>query len=115
MVFKQILPPLSISHMILEEIGVSRVTERAIRESVLNFTVVSGLNEGRLEYSLERAGSVRVDLIDLTGRVIRRILDDNQQSGLHTLTIPLNDLPPGFYIIRLQTPEGIHAAKAIIR
>jgi hypothetical protein len=55
-----------------------------------------------LRYSLPRGGTVRLSLIDVQGRMVRRLVDGVQGAGPHSVTLRGEDLPSGVYRVRLE-------------
>jgi hypothetical protein len=52
-----------------------------------------------------RSGGYRVtiDLIDISGRVVKQILDDHKQEGMYKFTTDMSSVPPGMYFLRLNS------------
>jgi len=55
-----------------------------------------------LRYSLSRGGTVRLSLVDIQGRVVRRLVDGVQGAGPHSVMLRGEDLPSGVYRVRLE-------------
>ncbi len=60
-------------------------------------------NSATIEYSLPEASEVKIVLYDLTGRKIENLYSGYQNSGIHTLSINVNDLNPGIYFYKMKT------------
>jgi hypothetical protein len=54
-----------------------------------------------IAYSLANAGLVNLKVYDLTGRVITTLVNENQESGSHTVSFDGVNLPSGIYYYRL--------------
>jgi len=54
------------------------------------------------------------DLYSISGKKIRRLIDENKSPGDYKLDIDLNDLPTGVYFIRLQAGDNIAVQKIIV-
>lgn len=68
-----------------------------------------------IQYELPVGGPVRVAIHGMTGRQIA-VLDRNERSaGVHQLRWNTAGIPPGLYVIRLQTASGEQSLKAVIR
>ncbi len=52
-------------------------------------------------FELPRAGAVSIDLIDVNGRLVRRLLDRRMAEGRHELELSGEGLVPGVYFYRL--------------
>ncbi|MBI1191658.1 MAG: Omp28-related outer membrane protein [Bacteroidetes bacterium] len=59
-----------------------------------------------LYLELDAPTSLRIELMDATGRVIRLLGDTDYSTGRHTLPIAVNDLSTGAYFVSLSNQEG---------
>ena len=57
----------------------------------------------RIIFSLPRSGQVKLDVYNLAGRLVARLLDEPLPSGAHQLIFNGKDLPSGLYFYRLST------------
>jgi len=65
-----------------------------------------------IEFSLPQSGQISVDVIDITGRVVQKVLHDRMYAaGFHRFTIDATHLASGVYLIRMQTASGIVTQK----
>ncbi|HSQ60255.1 MAG TPA: Ig-like domain-containing protein, partial [Acidobacteriota bacterium] len=78
--------------------------------------------EGTLSFRTARAGPIRVRLFDVSGRLVRVVLDDpSRAAGYHDIALDARDasgerLRSGIYYYRIEAPEGPSAGKlAIVR
>ena len=60
---------------------------------------------------LQRSGQVHVSLISLTGEKVFFRQVEKCPSGESTLQLPMTDITPGAYILRVHTPDGIFTSK----
>jgi glucose/arabinose dehydrogenase len=61
----------------------------------------------QMDYSIKQSSSVQVVLLDVTGRVIRTLLDEYVQAGTHTLEVnELSSLPNGSYFYRMNVVQN---------
>ncbi|MBK6911742.1 MAG: T9SS type A sorting domain-containing protein [bacterium] len=67
-----------------------------------------------IEYALPTPAHVTLDVIDITGRNVRTLLDSEQPAGLHRLTFDANGLPSGLYFVRLTAPGRTDARKIVL-
>jgi hypothetical protein len=67
-----------------------------------------------LDFRLEAPEYVRVELIDLRGRVVRGLPGQVMPAGAHTLPIATHALAHGTYLLRLQRGEQVDVLKAVI-
>jgi hypothetical protein len=68
----------------------------------------------RLSYSLSRRAVVRLLLLDLQGRVVRRLVDGECVAGAHDATLEVGGLAPGLYLVRLQAPGAELSRKVVL-
>ena len=59
-----------------------------------------------LRFDLAEAGAVRVVLYDVLGREVRVLAEGVRSAGTHTVRVETEALPPGAYVLRLDTAEG---------
>lgn len=59
-----------------------------------------------LEYQLEAAGEVELDLFDVLGRRVVDLVNENKSAGRHSFIFDVSELPSGVYFCRLTTAEG---------
>jgi hypothetical protein len=59
-----------------------------------------------VEFSLKESGTVRLDIIDFQGRVVRTESPGSFSRGINQATIMRRQLLPGIYLYRLNTPGG---------
>lgn len=57
--------------------------------------------EVTLRFTMDRGARARIDVIDVTGRVVTTLLDGFVQPGTHLMQIPLTGLAPGRYFVRV--------------
>jgi hypothetical protein len=68
-----------------------------------------------LEYRLDYASQVRIELLDITGRVVRDVFTGDVQAGeLKRATTDTRHLPPGTYLYRILTDQEVIMKKSII-
>ncbi len=89
-------------------------TEQMCSPVALNcFNPVSpnpAVESAALSFTLATPAQVSLDVYDLGGRVVTTLVNDNMQSGSHSLLWDLSDssgnsVPAGVYHVRLTTPE----------
>lgn len=56
----------------------------------------------QIEYTLEQAGSVQLEVYDLQGRFIESLVNTHQQSGTHQVQWFANSQSTGLYFVRIQ-------------
>lgn len=60
-----------------------------------------------LSYTVEKEGFVRIALFDISGRVIKSLLNESRSAGVYSLTIDNSNLPAGVYFIKVNSPDGV--------
>jgi hypothetical protein len=76
--------------------------------------------QARLRFGNARRGAVRVDLFDLSGRVVRTLMDvPDARAGEHDISIDLGSggagpLPQGLYFYRIQTADGTASGRFVL-
>ncbi|UOQ55376.1 T9SS type A sorting domain-containing protein [Hymenobacter cellulosivorans] len=61
----------------------------------------------QLDYSVQKAGPVTIEILDGRGNTLRPVLQNqHQDKGSHTLTTNLSDLPAGTYFYKITTRSG---------
>ncbi|MEL7001780.1 MAG: FG-GAP-like repeat-containing protein [Bacteroidota bacterium] len=63
--------------------------------------------------SFENNNDLAVSIIDRSGRTLREVHSDQVNSGV--LTLAINDLPDGLYLLKLQTSQGVETTKFLKR
>lgn len=58
-------------------------------------------NNLTLNYNLKTSGKLKVDLLDISGRLVESVFVGNKPAGEHTQKIQVNDLSPGIYFVRI--------------
>jgi glucose/arabinose dehydrogenase len=71
-----------------------------------------------LSYGLPRTGRAQIDVYDVRGRRVRRLVDSHDNAGLHRTTWDgLDDggrpLGAGIYFVRLRTPAGERSLRVV--
>jgi hypothetical protein len=70
--------------------------------------------ETRIGFELARAGEVRLDVFDITGRLVQRLVDGRISEGSHEIGFDARDLPSGVYVYRLAAGNMSEAKKMIL-
>ena len=60
-----------------------------------------------LTLSLEKGTKLSVQVVDMMGRVVNQIADQNLSAGTHTFQIATDNLAAGVYNVRIATAEGV--------
>lgn len=60
---------------------------------------------------LGASGPVQVELLDLLGRPLRTIAQENRPAGTSTWNVSLRGIPSGMYLVRLQFKDAVRVVK----
>jgi len=70
--------------------------------------------KARIEYSVEKTGAVHICLVDLTGRKILSLIDEENTIGSYNFEYDFSSLPSGTYLLRMETSDSNFCEKIII-
>ena len=68
----------------------------------------------RIDFTLPQDMPVRLDILDLRGRIVATPLNGLRAAGTHHVDVAMQGLPSGLYIYRLSTPESRHSKKIVL-
>src|SRR5690554_449660 len=68
-----------------------------------------------LNYSLKTTGELKVDLLDISGRLVESVFEGDRPAGEHTQNIQVNNLSPGIYFVRLSVNGGQITRKLVVQ
>ncbi|MEO0094998.1 MAG: T9SS type A sorting domain-containing protein [candidate division WOR-3 bacterium] len=60
-------------------------------------------------FSIKKTGNVKLSLYDISGRMVRNIINEIKLSGSHIINLNEKELPGGIYLVKMETPEGTFA------
>ena len=73
-------------------------------------------SSGRLGYTVEEAGRVRISVYDTQGREVAVVVDSEASAGAHSATLDTAGLAPGIYSLRMVTGAAVvHRRMTVIR
>ncbi len=55
-----------------------------------------------IEYSIEEANFVRLAVYDVSGREVKKLVEENKPAGKHTVVFEATDLTPGVYFYKIE-------------
>lgn len=64
-----------------------------------------------LSYSIDKPGKVLLQVFDISGREVQKLVNNTMAPGTHRVTFNGSDLPSGVYITRLITSSGVMSKK----
>lgn len=68
-------------------------------------------DDAQLVVTLPDGGPVRVELLDLTGRVVRTLADGRRSAGIQRWTLPTQELGSGLYLVRIQRGTDVRVVR----
>ncbi|MCX6272903.1 MAG: T9SS type A sorting domain-containing protein [Bacteroidetes bacterium] len=73
------------------------------------------VNQANIEYTLDRPGTVTLQVMNITGQLVREVKLKNQSMGAHTETISFNNkLTSGTYLIKLKSGSSVNTCKFVV-
>ena len=72
--------------------------------------------DASISYNLKKAANVKIDVTDITGRVVYSFDDFDQVEGDHSLEFPVHaaNLPKGIYLIRMYAGDDSQSSKFMV-
>jgi len=67
-----------------------------------------------IKYGLPKASRVEINIFDIQGRQISRLMNSNQEAGDYSTTWDAANIPSGMYVIRLEIPGKVLNRKAML-
>ena len=58
-----------------------------------------------LRYAIPQATNITVRMYDVTGRLVRTLVDDEKEPGYYTVSLEKGELASGIYFCKLQSNE----------
>ncbi len=71
-------------------------------------------DELHIRFNLDQAAGAFVTVSDLLGRTVKTISNDQMVAGNNNISLSVNDLPNGMYLVKLQTENGVESQKVVI-
>lgn len=93
--------------------GTSGTTDFNNRQSLILNNIASGnLNA---TYNLIKTTKVDINILDINGKDIRKLVSVVKTPGSYTENWKVNDLPKGMYFIEMKTIDGIETKKVLLQ
>lgn len=67
-----------------------------------------------IRFDLPEAGPVRLQVLDLLGREVARLVDDVRPAGTHTVSFDAHDLANGVYLYRLEADRHVATRRMVL-
>ena len=80
--------------------GLAEQRRLIVDENILSVTPNPLSGQGRLNYTLNRPSTLRVQVYDRAGRVVRTLFDGHSQAGRQSLDFDAVGMVPGVYFVR---------------
>jgi hypothetical protein len=68
----------------------------------------------RITLTLPQAGTVRVDLYDITGRLVRTLMHSTLSAGSHNIVVNGDGLASGIYLLKIANGRDVRARKLVL-
>jgi hypothetical protein len=68
-------------------------------------------DQATFTYTIGRSRNLKVDLYDLNGKLLETIDEGTRGAGHHQLQLYTGHLPPGMYVIRLQSEDSVQSLR----
>ena len=95
--------------------GISATINIIPREMVLNRVYPNPFNPiTSINYTLSNMDYVTLSIYNLAGQLIETLVNNQQESGSHTLTWDAALLPSGMYFLRMETSNKIFHQKLML-
>jgi hypothetical protein len=67
-----------------------------------------------IEYSVPTSGRATITIVDVTGRVITTVVDEEVAAGVHAMPFTVATLANGSYTVMLRTDDGSTATMPLV-
>jgi hypothetical protein len=67
-----------------------------------------------IRYELAESGPIRLDLVDVSGRIVRHLVEGVKDAGGHEIALSAEGLPAGVYFYRLETVDSVTSRKMLV-
>ncbi len=71
-------------------------------------------NELNIEFVLDKKAPVSVQIIDISGRIVKEVMNENLSTGNNNININLNEVKNGFYFVRMSSMNGTKVSRLMI-
>ncbi|MFC2107361.1 T9SS type A sorting domain-containing protein [Bacteroidota bacterium] len=94
-------------------VGVAEMPDKQLQFSLASYPNPSS-GKSTLRYNLSEKSNIQIRIIDIYGQLVKNLLNEEQQAGIHNLTFEANDLPEGIYFCQLQVGEQIETIRIVL-
>jgi hypothetical protein len=101
---------------ILGAIGIEQEAELAIHTGNWTFKIYPNpaLRECHIKYALPQKTNLSITVYDITGRLVKNVLNESRDAGAHDTLCDMDVLPQGVYFIRIETDVFTRTQKIIL-
>lgn len=78
-----------------------------------NYPNPSGINT-TIPFKILKSGNVKIDLLDMQGRIIKTLTNKQYPSGINTVQINLSGISKGVYFYQLKSSSGFTSTRKLI-
>jgi PKD repeat protein len=71
-------------------------------------------DRAQVEFVLNKSAKVEVNIVDITGRLVKSIEATNMSAGANTVSVETNDLNTGLYFVQLVSDSGSKTTRLMI-
>ncbi len=94
--------------------GSTSVKENESISDILSFPNPTNSNSVTVEFNLSNSSVTKIQLYDLSGRIVKNIDNQFLEAGNHNLEIDISNLSIGQYNLSIETSTGITSHKIIV-
>jgi hypothetical protein len=107
--------PAATSDMLIGSIWYSNIGFETPSANLNNVKIYPNPTHGNLNVALtlNNSENVKIQLFDLSGRLIGNLLEQEMGAGAHTQTVSLPQLAGGFYLIKVSTSNDVSTFKLL--
>lgn len=87
-------------------VGVGEQPDKEKHLQILNLTPNPTQSSAKLSYQVHQKGDVAISMFDATGRLVRSLINEHKDAGVHSLVINNADLAAGIYFVHVETADG---------
>jgi hypothetical protein len=95
-------------------VGVDESTLLAVRTTLDQNRPNPASIETRISYSIDKPAAVKLEVTDMLGIVIKRLVDKTQQAGNYEIMLDCSALPAGNYLYKLSAGNTRQVKKLVI-
>ncbi len=72
------------------------------------------VNSAVIHYQLAEAGSTRISIYDMTGRLVATLVEGSIPAGEHSVVWDAANASPGVYFLRMTTETEVHSSRLVL-